>query len=70
MPVKQRDSCLTALCWQRYGAGVVIVTKNVLLQVQLTLLMWWFYCTATMYSWSSSVCARGVVGYVNTLLCW
>lgn len=28
MPVKQRDSCLTVLCRQHYGAGVVIVTKK------------------------------------------
>lgn len=34
--------------------------------MQLTLLMWWFYCRATVHSRSCSVWARGVVGYVNT----
>jgi len=28
MLVKQRDSCLTALCRQRYGAGVAAATKK------------------------------------------
>lgn len=41
---------------QHCGAGLVMVTKNVLVQVQLTWLMWYFYCTATMCSRSCFGC--------------